>query len=202
MARASTIVAAGIIAAGFAYVCYVSLLIEPGMGYRTPADYVNPALFLAGTQTMVWYIGELIYIAIGVSCVYISAQFVDRYTWIAGALAGIGFVFIGILDRVFLDLPTWMASEEQVTASVLGFMPLRLATLRLAAVAFGVFAWRVSIATSMQIRWPKLWRGIGYLALLAAVAFVFVLIPMVFIFLVWSVGFFALLLRQKKAESA
>lgn len=172
-------VAAGVLVAGFAYVCYGALVVEPGMGFRTPADYVNPALILAATRTTLWYIGEIVYIAIGVSCVYLAGRFTDRYAWVAGTVAGIGFAFIGILDRVFLDLPTWLGDEQQTTVSVLGFIPLRLAVLRMAAGSFGVFAWRVSMATSIRGRWYTLWRVLGYVMLVAGIVFVFVFIPMI-----------------------
>jgi hypothetical protein len=107
----------------------------------------------------------------------LAGRFADRYLLIAGTTAGILFVFIGILDRVLLDLPGWMGSRQEVTTSVLGFIPVRLAVLRTAVVAFGVFAWRVNAGTSFPGRWSKLWSGFGYLVLLASIVFVFVFIP-------------------------
>lgn len=201
MKRALDITAACVLAGGFLYACFVALAIEPGMGFRTPADYVNPTLILAGTRTIWWYVGELVYIAIGVACLYLGGRATDRYGKISGVLAGAGFVFIGLIDRALLDLQAYLPDAEQVTTSTLGFLPARLAALRLSALAFGVFAWRLSLETAQPGIWGTLWRGLGFLVLLAGIALVFAFVPTILLLLLWSIGLVLVFAASETRES-
>lgn len=197
MDRILRIIAAGILAAGFTYVSFVSLVIEPAMDFKTAADYANPSLILESTKSLVWYIGEFIYIFIGISCIYLAGQFKDQYLRIAGVISGFLFVFIGVLDRTLLDLPEWLGNEQQVITSVLGVIPWRLAAVKIAAISFGIFSWRVSSTTEILLRWPRLLRIMSYLILLAAIIILFIFVPMILLINLWCIVFFLSIIFHK-----
>jgi hypothetical protein len=79
-------------------------------------------------------------------------------------------------------------------------LPVRFALLKSGVVTLGVLAWgttRVSFAGGVGNR---IWRGFGWLTLLASMGFLFLFIPVPLVFFVWGVTLTFLLLRNSRTS--
>ena len=54
--------AAAFLAVGFAAVSYVAIAAEPGMGFTTPGDFLDPVKVATGYQSGVWRLEKLFYL--------------------------------------------------------------------------------------------------------------------------------------------
>lgn len=69
---------AAIWTAGFGAITYIMLVVEPSMGFHTPADYADPEKILGAFESVAWTIADLAYLLIGLAAVGVSLQAHDR----------------------------------------------------------------------------------------------------------------------------
>ena len=185
MSRGDT-AAASFLALGFGGVTAILLFVEPAMGFGAFADYFDPARVLAAAPSTAWLIGDLIYLGFGPALARLAVSSADRYLRATGLIAAVAFFFIGSLGRVMAALPAIIEPADQLQAAVLGLLPVRFAALRTTVFALGVFAWRTTRPTPGDPRRSPAWQGLGYLALAASIAFIFVFLPVPLLFAVWA----------------
>ena len=208
------LVAASFLALGFVAISVILVAIEPGMGFAGPADYFDPAKVLVGIKSLAWLLGDLIYLGFSVALAYLalgplsvgtlSGGSDDRYLRASGLAAAVAFLFIASLGRTLAQLPFFISDSGRLEAAVLGLTAVRFGALKTMVVALGVFAWRTTRASEAEagsaVRPGALWRGFGYLILVASVVFVFVFVPVPLLFAVWAVWFAARQARGTKAS--
>ncbi len=181
---------------GFAGVTYIMLIVEPTMGFTTPADYADPVKVLKGYGSSAWFVGDLIYLGVGIAALGVWARSDDRVLRGSAMVAGIGFLFLSSLDRVFLVLPTWLGDDGQATMAVLGVTPVRLAVLRVTVLAFAAMAWQLAGVQPAPGTAGVVWRVVSGLALLGAIAFQVMFLPVPVLFFTWSATYLVVTIRQ------
>jgi hypothetical protein len=198
--RALTVVAAGMLAVGFGWVSYVLLFVEPGMGFTEPADFFDAEKAAAGYTSLVWSVGSVVYMLFLPAAWVISRSSDNLYVRWSGIAAGLLFLVVGTIDRVGGQLSAMLSTDEAVIAAVAAMLPVRFALLKSGVVTLGVLAWgttRVSFAGGVGNR---IWRGFGWLTLLASMGFLFLFIPVPLVFFVWGVTLTFLLLRNSRTS--
>jgi hypothetical protein len=186
--KSMTVVAAGFVAVGFGVVSYIMIRIEPGMGFATPADYFDPVKVTAGYASVPWLVVNLLYLLFPVALFVLaksSAQ--ERFSAFGLAAAAAG-LFLGIIDRVAIQLPSLLPSDKEVHAAVAAMLPIRLAVLKTTVVMLGLFAWRTTRASDGHGVGMRSWRVLGWVVLAVSIAFLFVFIPAPIAFCVWAAG--------------
>lgn len=182
------ILSAAFLTIGFAFVSYVAIAVEPGMGMSTPVDFLDPEKVAAGYQSGVWRFENLLYLGFPVALWILALPCPERLQRWAGALAGLFFLVVGAIDRVGVQLPFLLADERSVEASVAAMLPIRFALMKCAVLTVCVFAWRTTRNGPGVGASSKLWRAYGYLMVFMGVAFVFVFIPAPLALFVWAAG--------------
>lgn len=198
MMRTSKMLAAGFLAVGFAWVSYVATFVEPDMGFVTlPADFFDAEKVAEGYTSLVWLVSDVIYLAFPVAVMTLVYWADDRLLRWAGAGSSLLWLVIGAIDRIGIELPTLLPTNEAVIAAVAAMLPIRFALLKAAVVTLGVVAWRTTRPGVSPGAAARVWAGFGWLVLALTVAFVFVLVPVPIIFTIWG---FALTLRYWAAS--
>ncbi len=191
--------AACFLALGFGTITFILFFVEPGMGFSGPADFFDPAKVVKGSASLAWLVGDLVLLGFGAALGYLASSSNDRYLRASGLSAAVLFVFIGCLGRVLAGLPAFIGNAGHLEIAVLGLVPVRLAALRTAVLAFGFFAWRTTRDNEPGEPTPAAWRGLGYLVLAASAVFVFVFVPAPPLFAIWA-AWFALRLARTPNE--
>jgi len=198
----SEVVAAGWLAVVFLWTSYVMLLVEPGMGFQTPADFLDPAKVAIGNASVYWLISNLLYLSVPVAVMTVVVSADDRLVQWSGLATSILWLVLGSMDRVGIQLPDLMVSDEAVLAAIAAMLPVRFAILKASAFSFGAFAWSVTRVDRRAGTGPRLWRALGWLILLSSVAFLFVFLPVPIAYALWAVAFTATGLRSGAAGAA
>lgn len=180
--------AAAFLAIGFAFVTYVAVSVEPGMGFTSFADFFDPAKVAAGYDSAVWRLENLLYLAFPLAFWLLAAASDDRFELWSGAAAGLLFVVVGAIDRVGLQLGTLIQDQDALHASITGLLPVRFAVLKCTVLAIGVFAWRTTRGGRQAGPLGKAWSALGFLMLLVGLGFFFAFFPAPAAILVWAVA--------------
>jgi hypothetical protein len=178
--------AAGLLGAGFGWVSYVLLFVEPGMGFTETADFFDREKVAAGYTSLVWSVSSVVYMLF-LPALWVLARSSDAplVRW-SGIAAGVLFLVVGAVDRVGIQLPTLLPTRDAVLSSVAAVLPVRFALLKSAVVTLGVFAWGTTREALSRGAGDKIWRGFGWLTLLLSVGFVFVFNPAPIAFFLWG----------------
>jgi hypothetical protein len=186
--KSATLWAAGFLAFGFGVVSYVMIRIEPGMGFVTPADYFDAVKVTAGYASVPWLVVNLLYLTFPVAIfVLAKSSLPERFSQLGLAAAFAG-LFLGTIDRVGIQLPMLLPSEQEARVAVAAMLPIRFAVLKTAVFMLGVFAWGTTRASDGHSIPMRLWRVLGWLVLAVSIAFLFVFIPAPIAFCVWAAG--------------
>jgi hypothetical protein len=180
--------AAAFLAVGFAAVSYVAIAAEPGMGFTTPGDFLDPVKVATGYQSGVWRVENLFYLGFPVALWILALPCPERLQRWSGALAGLFFLVVGAIDRVGIQLPFLLTDERSVQASVAALLPIRFALMKCVVLTICIFAWRTTRNAPASGAMSRLWRAYGSVMAFVGVAFVFVFIPAPVAILVWAVG--------------
>jgi len=194
--KVSRVVAAGVLAVGFGWVSFVMLLVEPGMGFTEPADFFDAEKVTAGYTSFVWSVSSVVYMLFLPALWVISRSSDDLHVRWSGMASGLLFMAVGAIDRVGVQLPGLLSTDDAVVSAVAATLPVRFALLKSAVVMLGVLAWgttRVSLAGGAG-SW--MWRGLGWLVLLSSIGFLFVFIPVPVVFFVWGATLSLMSLRR------
>ena len=183
----SNAMAASWLAVVFVWTSCVMLFVEPGMGFRTPADFLDPVKVAAGYGSTVWFVSNLLYFSVPVAVMSIVVGADDRLLQWSGLGTSVLWLVLASMDRVGTQLPDLLSEEAVITAHTAG-LPVRFAVLKAAGVTFGVFAWRTTRLDPLDGAGERLWRGLGWLMLLIGVVFVLFFVPLPIAFAVWAVA--------------
>ena len=185
--RVPTVVAAAVLAVGFGWVSGVMLYVEPGMGFLSPVDFFDAGKVAAGYASFAWSVSSVIYMLFLPAAWVISTSSSNLYVRWSGAAAGLLFFVVGAIDRVGVQLPGLLASDEVVVAAVAATLPVRFALLKSAVLALGVLAWGTTRPSFVGGVGNRAWRGLGWMMLLASIGFLFAFIPVPLAFFVWGI---------------
>lgn len=197
MAR-TTAVAAGFLGLGFGWVTYVAVLVEPGMGFQTPGDFLDAEKVAAGYTSAVWLVSNWLYLLFPVAILLLARPSDDPWLRWSGLAAALLFLVVGSIDRVGIQLPDLLSSDETVVSAVGAMLPVRFALLKAAVLALGVFAWRTTRTPGAEGWSGRLWRGFGWLTLVAAVLFMAVFLPVPVLLFFWGTGLAVMELRTSR----
>ena len=185
--RKTDFFAASFLGIGFACVSYVMLVVEPGMGFESPRDYFDPRKVAAGYASAAWLVTNVLYLAFPIAVMVIACSVNDRLLqWFGVGAALLGLVLASV-DRVGIQLSALLPTNEAAVDAVAAMLPIRFAILKATVVALGLFAWRTTRSGTTRGAGPRVWRGFGWVVLVASVGFVFAFIPVPVVFSVWGV---------------
>lgn len=187
MMEKSTVFAAGFLALGFTWIAFVMLFVEPGMGFESPADFLDAGKVASGYASRAWFVSNLVYLAFPVALTAIAFSSDDALLRWSGMGSALLWLVVASIDRVGVQLPDLMPTDDAVVAAVATTLPIRFAVLKALVVTLGIFAWRSTRVDPAGTDGGFVWRGLGWLVLALSLGFVFVFIPMPVIFAVWSV---------------
>ncbi len=196
--RSASSMAAAFLALGFAVVSFIAIAIEPAMGFATFADFFDSAKVAAGYGSAAWRLENLIYFGFSAALLVLVVRSHRRYEAVPGLVAAVLFLLLASVDRVGIQLPALLPTEDALRASIAAALPVRFAVLKSAVVALGFFAWsttRTPRGTGLgQVRasgrgiWTAAWRALGWLVLALSLVFLFAFVPVPLAFFVWAVG--------------
>lgn len=178
--------AASFLAAGFAFVTFTFVVLEPRMGFTELADFFDPTKVFAAARTAAWIVEDVVYFGCGVALVHLGLSSDDRYARTSGIVAGVCLFVVGCMGRVIGGLPDLVADAGQRNAAVLGILSARLAVLRTTVFAAGVLAWRTSLQSVARGGVAIAWRGLGVLMLVGCTVFLFVFVPVPLLITAWA----------------
>jgi hypothetical protein len=184
--RRTTVLAASFLGLGFAWVSCVMLFVEPRMGFESPADFLDPQKVAAGYTTSVWLVSSFVYLAFPIAVMAIAIPAKDQLLRWSGAGSALLWLTVGAIDRVGIQLPDLITSDEALLATVAATLPTRLAILKGAVIALGVLAWRTTRTGESGGPANRVWRGFGWVVLALSVAFMFAFIPVPVVFAIWG----------------
>jgi hypothetical protein len=185
--------AAAFLAVGFAFVTWVALRVEPGMGFTSFVDFFDPGKVADGYASSVWRVENLLYLAFPFAFWLLAATSDDRMARWSGAMAGLFLLAVGAIDRVGIQMIGLVQDESLLRTSIAGLLPVRFGLLKCTVLAIGVFAWRTSQVGSGAGILVMAWKGLGWLLLLAGLLFLFAFVPAPLAISVWAI---ALTLRE------
>lgn len=177
--------AASFVAVGFVAISVILLFVEPGMGFSSFPDYLDPDKVIPASTSLVWLAGDLVYLGSAIAFVVMGSESEDRVVTGAALTAAVFFVLVASLDRILAQLPQAVPEREHLEAAVLGLIVTRFGALKVVVTAVAVFAWRSTAGE----RWGPVWRGAGLVLLASAAAFIFVFLPMPVVFALWFTSF-------------
>lgn len=178
--------AAAFVAAGFAFVTWVAVFVEPDMGFAGFADFFDADKVIAGYGTVVWRVENLLYLAFPFAFFLLAATSRDRFELWSGALAGLLFLVVGAIDRVGLQLVTTLQDDAALRASISGMLPVRFALLKCTVLAICLFAWRTTRGGWAGGLAGKAWAALGVLVLVVGLAFLFAFVPAPLAIFLWA----------------
>lgn len=198
--RSASTWAAAFLAVAFGAVSYIMLFVEPGMGISTAADVLDPDKVAAGYTSMVWRVENLVYFAVPFAVATIALQSNDRIQASSGLAGALLFLVVASIDRVGIQLPSLLATEQDVVAATAAFLPIRFAVLKAAVLSFGVFAWSTTRRSSGAGPLNGAWMLLGWAVLAMCVLFLFVALPVPVALCLWGVGLTGQHLRGSSGE--
>jgi hypothetical protein len=184
--KTTNVLAAGFLGIGFVWVSYVMLLVEPGMGFESPADFFDGEKVAAGYTSTVWLVSNFVYLAFPISLIAIALHAKDPLLQWSGLASALLWLIVGAIDRVAIQLPDLVVSDEALLAAIAATMPTRFALLKGAVLTLGLFAWRTTRAGAAGDRAAPIWRGLGWVVLALSIGFLFAFIPVPIAFAVWG----------------
>jgi hypothetical protein len=185
------------LALGFAAVTHIAVFIEPGMGFESPADFLDPRKVAAGLDSVAWRLEGPLYLALPVPFWVLARGSDDRYLVWSGVAAGVLFFVVGAIDRTMAQLPG-LTSDADAIAGIAAMLPVRLAVLKATVVAIGVFAWRTTRTKSPGGVLSFAWQVLGYLVLAVSLVFLYIFVPAPLAFAVWAIALTARELRSAR----
>lgn len=186
--KSAKALAAADLAVGFGIISFIMLGIEPGMGFTTPGDFLDPVKVTRGYASIPWLVSTVIYLTFPVA-LYVLARSIQRrsISELGLAAAALG-LFLACLDAVGIQLRFLLPGEEQVRLAVTALLPIRFAVLKATVVMLGLFAWGTTRTGAGHGPGMRSWRILGWAVLLVSVAFVFVFVPVPVAFFLWAAG--------------
>ena len=197
----TNVLAAGFLGVGFAWVSYVMLFVEPGMGFEGPTDFFDPQKVAAGYGTSVWLVTNFVYLALPIAVMAIVLRAKDPLLQWSGMGSALLWLTVGSIDRVGIQLPDLVASDEALLAAVAAALPTRYAILKGAVLALGLFAWRTTRAGDAEGPARGVWHGLGWVVLALSVGFMFAFIPVPVAFAIWGVTLAARYARASPGDA-
>ena len=185
--KRTNILAASFLGLGFAWLSYVMLFVEPGMGFEDPADFFDPQKVAVGYTTSVWLVSNFVYLGFPVAVMALVLRATDPLLRWSGIASGLLWLTVASIDRVGIQLPDLIASDEALLAAVAATLPTRFAILKGAVVTLGLFAWRTTRTGEAGGPATRVWRGLGWVVLALSVGFMFAFIPVPIVFAIWGV---------------
>jgi hypothetical protein len=181
------VAAALYLALGFAVVSFIAVFVEPAMGFHTAADFLDAAKVSAGLDTFAWRLEGPLYLVFPIAFWVLARRSDDRYLVWSGVAAGVLFFGVGVIDRTMAQMPG-LLSDAEATGAIAAILPVRFAVLKATVAAVGVFAWRTTRASAGAGALVMAWRALGYLILVACVAFLYVFLPVPLVLMVWAMA--------------
>ena len=191
------VVAAGFLGVGFGWVSYVMLFVEPGMGFERPADFFDAQKVAAGYAAAVWFVSNMFYLMVPVAVMAIAYTGGDPLLQSFGLSSALLWLVVGAVDRVAIQLPSLLPTNEAVVAAIAVTLPIRFGILKAAVVALGFFAWKTTRVGTGVGAGARVWRGFGWVVLAASLGFLFAFLPVPVVFAVWGI---ALAMRDLRAR--
>lgn len=180
--------AASYLAAGFAYISVVALVVEPQLGLAGPSDYLDPEKLSAVIREPVMIAGNMIMLGFSVALGYLAAHSSDKCFRVAGFMAALSFLVLGCLGQAAASIPALVANDARQESAQLALAAVRTAFLRTGVLSLAVVAWRSTLEQSASGT-PVLWRLLGTVVLIAGFAFFFVALPVPLLFTLWAIWF-------------
>jgi hypothetical protein len=193
--------AAGFLGVGFAWVSYVTLFVEPGMGFEGPADFFDAQKVAAGYAAAVWFVSNVFYLMFPVAVMAIAYTEGDRLLQSFGISSAVLWLVVGAVDRVGIQLPALLSTNEAVVAAIAVTLPIRFGILKAAVVALGFFAWRTTRVKTGDGAGARVWRGFGWVVLVASLGFLFAFLPVPVVFAVWGIALAVRDLRARRGSA-
>lgn len=187
-------VAAAYIAAGFAFISVIALVVEPQLGLVEPSDQLDPVKISGVIRLPVMIAGNVTILGFSFAVAYLAARSEDIYFAAAGFVAAFAFLVLGCLGQAAAAVPVLIPDVPQQEIAQLALAAVRSAFLRAAVLSLAVVAWRSTLAKPIGDT-PFLWRLLGVLILLGGLAFFFVFVPVPLMFTVWAAWYAARLAR-------
>ena len=168
---------------------FVMLAVEPGMGFRSVADYFDPLLLVPALDSVAWLVSDVCHLVNGCLIAVLgvtlagTASAAHRLTRITAAGAAILFILLAMLDRAAAGLPALVADNELRSTIALAFVSARMGVLFAAVCIAGAFT--ISVTAILRDA-PVAHRVTGYAVGAAAFGFWLVPTPIPVLLAVWS----------------
>lgn len=164
---------------GFAGISFILIAVEPGMGFHSFADYLDPQKVIPQAGSAAWLVGDLLYLGFAVALAALALESGDRLARASAFAAATLFLLVTALDRVLAVLPGAIPEPVHLEAAVLGLVSTRFGVLKVTVLTLAVLAWRTTSGAA------RIWRVLAALLLVAAAAFLFVFLPVPLLFAAW-----------------
>lgn len=175
--------------------CYATgaailLFVEPGMGFRSFADFWNPDLVVPALESTAWLIGDLCHVTSGVlllllvATLGVSTNRLSRLARTLGVVAGATFILMAMIDRAASLLPALVAASDTVASLAIGYVATRLGVLFAALFFLGGFVLALAAANRRDL--PRWFVVLSVVVGIAAIGFVVLPTPIPVALAVWA----------------
>lgn len=123
----------------------IMLFVEPGMGFRSFADFWNPDLVAPALSTTAWLISDLCHLGSGTLLMIFAASLTapgDALSRLVRNLciaAGTAFVLVAMIDWAARSLPALVADPAELATLSVGYIATRVGVLFAGAFLLGSF---------------------------------------------------------------
>jgi hypothetical protein len=132
-------------------------------------------------------VSNFVYLGFPIAVMALALRATDPLLQWSGTGSALLWLTVGSIDRVAIQLPDLIASDEALVAAVAATLPTRFAILKGAVVTLGLFAWRTTRIGEAGDPAKRVWRGLGWVVLVLSVGFMFAFIPVPVVFAIWGV---------------
>lgn len=168
----------------------ILLFVEPGMGFRSFADFWNPDLVVPALGSAAWLVSDLSHLVNGTLLLVLVASLgtpttpLTRLVSTSGVAAGSTFVLLAMLDRAAAFLPALVTDSGRLATLAVGFIATRAGVLFAALFLLGGFMLALSVAYRRDL--PRWFVVLSFIAGIAAIGFLLVPTPMPVALAVWA----------------
>lgn len=168
----------------------IMLLVEPGMGFHTFADFWNPDLVVPALSTAGWLISDLCHLGSGTLLMIFAASLaapgdaLSRLVRNLGIAAGTAFVFVAMIDWAARSLPTLVPDPAELATLSVGYIATRVGVLFAGAFLLGSFV--VAFALEHRHGLPRWFVVLSVIVGASAIVFFLVPSPMPVALAVWA----------------